>query len=231
MDHETSSHEPIENWAWKAMDAADQDALRPHVQKRHLRQGEILKVTNNPVEVVYFPVTADIANVVRIPDGRMGMATMVGREGLTGLAAFLADAPIGWDVQVQIEGFAWALPTKVLRERYDDSPALRDQLLDLTHQNQIEAARNAVCNLRHETSQRLSRWLLTTQDRTGRKELPITQEEVADLLGVRRTTIVATSRKFARAGAIRTLRGRTTVQDRTYLKQQACDCYRAQPHQ
>lgn len=207
------------------MDASDKDALRPSAVRRHLQQGAALMSANDEVDVVLFPVTADMANVVRLGDGRSGMATTVGRDGMTGLAAFLADSPIGWDIQVQIAGFAWAVPTEVLRRRFEVSQPLRDQLLALTHQNQIEAARNAVCNLRHDATQRLSRWLLTTQDRTGLSELNITQAEIADLLGVRRTTVVGTSGEFAQAKAIKTVRGTTTILSRSYLKQRACECY------
>lgn len=101
------------NRLWAAMDPADQAALRPRMAQRHLPQGDVLTQTGETVSTVYLPTTADLANIIRFSDGRSAMATNVGREGVSGLAAFLANEPCGWDVEVQIEGRAWALPTDV----------------------------------------------------------------------------------------------------------------------
>ena len=217
--------DPIRNWTWEAMEPEDRAALRPHIQRRHLPRGDVLMSAEDSVDVVYFPVTADIANVVRLPDGETGMATTVGRDGLTGLAAFLADEPMGWDIQVQIEGYAWALSADLLRRRAEVSPALRALLLRLTHRNQVEAAVSTVCNLSHDTPSRLARWLLTTQDRTSLAEFKVLQQELADWLGVRRTTMVEACRDLGRQGAIRNRRGRISIIDRSALKKTACCCY------
>ncbi|CAN5316870.1 hypothetical protein BH10PSE1_BH10PSE1_00590 [soil metagenome] len=184
-------------------------------------------MADDVVDVVYFPVTADIANVVRLSDGSAGMATTVGRDGLTGLAAFLANERLGWDIQVQIGGYGWCLDARLLRKQADASPALSDLLMRLTHKNQVEAARNAVCNLRHPVTQRLARWLLTTQDRTGLSEFLMTQDELAALLGVRRTTMVMSCRELVAHEAIANRRGRVRVLSRKALKAQTCDCYAA----
>lgn len=221
-----SEIEPIRNWTWEAMSPMDQAALRPHMVWCHLPQGDVLMTADQDVDRVYFPVTADIANVVRLSDGSAGMATTVGRDGLTGLAAFLADEPLGWDVQVQIGGYGWSLSADRLRAQSEASPSLADLLMTLTHKNQIEAARNSVCNLRHQVTQRLARFLLTTQDRTGLSEFAMTQDEMAKLLGVRRTTMVMSCRELVTAGAIVNKRGRIGVTDRGILKTLACDCYR-----
>lgn len=224
-----SELEPVRNWTWEAMAPADRDVFRPHLTRCHLPQGDVLMSARNAVDIVYFPVTADIANVVRLSDGSAGMATTVGRDGLTGLAAFLANEPIGWDVQVQIGGYAWRLPADILRARHDVSSDLADLLMRLTHKNQVEAARNAVRNLRHQVTPRLARWLLTTQDRTGLSEFAITQEELAALLGVRRTTMVASCRELADREAIVNRRGRFRITSRATLKRETCDCYAAIP--
>lgn len=224
-----SELEPIRNWTWEAMAPADRDVFRPHLTRCHLPQGDVLMSADDAVDVVYFPVTADIANTVRLSDGSAGMATTVGRDGITGLAAFLAGEPIGWDVQVQIGGYAWSLSAEILRKRYDASPDLADLLMRLTHKNQIEAAQNAVCNLRHQVTPRLARWLLTTQDRTGLSEFSITQEELAALLGVRRTTMVAACRELADHKGIVNRRGRFKITDRAVLKRETCECYAAIP--
>lgn len=223
----SSDIEPVRNWTWEAMTPEDQAVLRPHMTRCHLPQGDVLMQADDPVDRVYFPVTADIANVVRLSDGSAGMATTVGRDGLTGLAAFLAKEPLGWDVQVQIGGYGWSLPADVLRRQFEVSPALADLMLTVTHKNQVEAARNAVCNLRHQVTQRLARWLLQTQDRTGLSEFLMTQDEMATLLGVRRTTMVMSCRELVASGAIFNRRGRIRVLSRKILKSQSCDCYGA----
>ena len=215
------------NRLWAAMDPADQAALRPRMALRHLPQGDVLTQTGETVSTVYLPTTADLANIIRFSDGRSAMATNVGREGVSGLAAFLADEPCGWDVEVQIEGRAWALPTDALRRQVRASEGLLALLLSLTHYNQNEAAQNAACNALHMITPRVARWLLTVQDRTGASEFPVTQEDVATLLSARRTTINAAWQALRDAGAITHARGRVRITDRARLHAQACECYDA----
>ncbi|WP_271085553.1 Crp/Fnr family transcriptional regulator [Brevundimonas sp. NIBR11] len=205
----------------------DQAALRPSMKLRHLPLRDVVTEAGQPVEIVYFPVTADLANVIRFSDGRSGMATNVGREGVSGLAAFLADEPCGWDIQVQIEGAAWALESRVLRRQIKASQPLLRLLLGLTHFNQIEAAQNAVCNTSHMIVPRIARWLLTLQDRTGGDAFAVTQEDVAVLVSARRTTVNAAWQSLRDAGAIRHSRGVITIIDRDRLQDQVCECYAA----
>ncbi len=223
-----SDAEALENnRLWAAMRPEDQAALRPSMKLRHLPVGDVVTETGQPVEIVYFPVTADLANVIRFSDGRSGMATNVGREGVSGLAAFLADEPSGWDIQVQIEGKAWALSGAVLRRQVKSSEPLLDLLLNLTHANQVEAAQNAVCNTAHMIVPRVARWLLTLQDRTGGDAFQVTQEDVAVLVSARRTTVNAAWQTLREAGAIRQSRGMVKIVDRDRLQEHACECYEA----
>lgn len=219
--------EPNGNRLWAAMSADDKAVLRPHLTLRHLPQGDVVTRAGETVEVVYLPVTADLANVVRFEDGRSGMATNVGREGVTGLAAFLADEPCGWDVEVQIAGDAWALPTDPLRLRVLDSPPLLRLLMRLTHNNQVEAAQNAVCNAVHTVTPRLARWLLTIQDRTGQDAFQLTQDELATTMSVRRTTVNASWQELRNIGGITASRGTVRVASRDVLEHAACECYDA----
>lgn len=219
--------EPNGNRLWAAMSAEDKAALRPHLTLRHLPQGDVVTRCGDEVKIVYMPVTADLANVIRFEDGRSGMATNVGREGVSGLAAFLADEPCGWDVEVQIAGDAWALPADPLRQRTLDSPDLLRLLMRLTHNNQVEAAQNAVCNGVHTVTPRLARWLLTIQDRTGRDEFRLTQDELATTMSVRRTTVNASWQDLGALGGIRGRRGVVKIVDRAVLEHAACECYGA----
>jgi CRP-like cAMP-binding protein len=215
------------NRLWAAMDPADQEALKPHMTLRHLPRGDILTGVGESVGIVYFPVTADLANVIPFSDGHRGMATNVGREGVSGLAAFLADEPCGWDVQVQIGGAAWALPAEALRKQVEASASLLALLLSLTHFNQIEAAQNAVCHALHTVTPQVARWLLTVQDRIGLDRFPVTQEDVGALIAARRTTVNASWQELRSAGAIAYSRGNVRIVDRAKLKSLACECYAA----
>lgn len=218
---------PEDNHLWAAMGPEDKAALRPFLIRRHLPQGDVVTRTGHDVETVYLPTTADVANVVRFTDGRSGMATNVGREGVTGLAAFLANEPCGWDVEVQVGGDAWALPADRLRARCKESPALLQLLMTLTHNNQVEAAQNAVCNSVHTVTPRLARWLLTIQDRTGRDEFQLTQDDLATTMSVRRTTVNASWQELGRAGGIRARRGVVRIVSREVLEHFTCECYGA----
>lgn len=219
--------DPRTNRLWAAMSPEDQAALRPRLARRHLPQGDVVTRAGHDVETVYLPTTSDLANIVRFTDGRSGMATNVGREGVTGLAAFLADEPCGWDVEVQVAGDAWALPAATLRERCKVSPELLQLLMTLTHNNQVEAAQNAVCNAVHTVTPRLARWLLTIQDRTGRDEFHLTQDDLATTMSVRRTTVNASWQELGQLGGIRARRGLVRVVSREVLEHAACECYGA----
>jgi len=222
-----SDDDPNGNRLWAGMSADDKAALRPYLTLRHLPQGDVVTLCGDEVKVVYMPVTADLANVIRFEDGRSGMATNVGREGVSGLAAFLADEPCGWDVEVQIAGDAWALPADALRRRVLDSPPLLRLLMRLTHNNQIEAAQNAVCNAVHTVTPRLARWLLTIQDRTGRESFQLTQDDLATTMSVRRTTVNASWQELKKLGGITSSRGVVRVASRDVLEHAACECYGA----
>ncbi|QTC90261.1 Crp/Fnr family transcriptional regulator [Brevundimonas goettingensis] len=206
----------------------DLAALLPHLVAVTLRKGDVLTEQDGPVDEVYFPGTADLANVMMFADGRAVETSTVGSEGVSGLAAFLAGAPCSWRVVVQIEGTAWKLAADVLRRQIQASPALLARALELTHDYQSQAAQTAACNAIHEVAPRLARWLLLVQDRTDQSEILLTQGDIATLLGVQRTTINAAASELRSAGAIDYRRGRVHILDRTALRGVACSCYEAQ---
>lgn len=227
MNRPSEALEPLGNSTWVAISPPDRTALLPYMRRVHLPRRDRIGEAGDQVEIVYFPETADIVNAIDLPDWRTGMASTVGRDGLTGLAAVLAGEPLGWDIRVLIEGHGWSLPASVLDAQIQASPSLRRLLLQVTHHNQVEAARNAVCNARHQATPRLARLILTMQDRTGLAEFRVHQDELAELLGVLRSSIVACSKALSGTGAIRTGRGRFFITDRAALQAAACSCYSA----
>lgn len=213
------------NGLWAAMNNEDRAILGQSAVLSHLPKDDVLLQRGDAVDRVFLPIDSDISNVIHLADGMMSMASNVGREGVTGLAAFMADEPIGWDLLVAVEGSALMIPTQVFRDRADASPHLQQLLLSLTHYNQIEAAQNAVCNALHSVPARLARWLLMTQDRTGRDEYDLKQENLADLLGAQRTTINSVLRAFSESEAVQSRRGRLRILNREVLLRQTCECY------
>lgn len=216
----------INNWLFAAMQPADQAALLPALVRRQLMQKEVLLRTGGEVAFIHFPVSAQIANVMVFDTGESLAVSMVGRDGVTGLAAFMANAPIGWDAITHVEGVVWSAPASTLRAIAARSHHLTDLLLDATHQNQIEAHSQAICATFHAVMPRLARWLVTLQDRTGLSSFALTQEDFAQLLGVRRTTIVEAIAELRGRGALtKNTRGRVVIRDRGALKTAACTCH------
>lgn len=207
---------------------ADRAALAPHLTEMSVARGEVLIRQMEVVKTVHFPFTADLSNILLFGDGRMIETAAVGRDGVTGLAAFLADQPIAWAVVCQMPGLVMAIDADVLRRQARVSPPLMDLLLRVTHDNQSLAAQTLACNTLHEVTQRLARWLLMASDRTGRRSLELTQEGIAGHLGAQRTTINAAAQTLRTANAISFSRGRLEITDRKALERAACECYRAQ---
>ena len=206
----------------------DRAALEPHLTRVDLKKGDVLTEQDGPVDAVYFPETADLANVMVFEDGRAVETSTVGSEGVSGLAAFMAKAPCSWRIVVQIEGVGWKLAADVFRRQVEASADLLNTALWLTHDYQSQAAQSAACNAIHEVTPRLARWILLVQDRTNQAEIALTQGDLATLLGVQRTTINASAAELRAAGAIGYRRGKVQIKDRAVLKQLTCSCYDAQ---
>ncbi len=217
----------VNNWLFAAMSEPDQAALRPSLERRELAYAEVLFRLGDVVDVIHFPVSAQIANVMRLETGESLAVSSVGRESVTGLAAFMAEEPLGWDATVQVPGVVWTVPAHILRARAAHSPELATQLLQATHANQVEAHRLAICATFHPTLPRLARWLLTLQERTAQTSFDITQEDLARLLGVRRATISEAMITLRTAGAAGGTRGKVKIKNRDVLKALACSCHRA----
>ena len=221
----------INNWLFAAMSEADQDALRPSLVRHAMTQGDVLFRAGDAPDVIHFPVSAQIANVMVFDTGESLAVSTVGREGVTGLAAFMANEPVGWDAVAHVGGVVWSAPADALRILAAASPDFAASLLRATHQNQLEAHSQAICATFHSAMPRLARWLLTLQERTGLSSFTLTQDAFARLLGVQRTTIVDAMSSLKERGALaRKTRGRIVIKDRDALREAACACHgRGQP--
>jgi CRP-like cAMP-binding protein len=216
------------NQVLQSLNEVDRAALGPHLAEVSLVKGQVLTEQDHAVEAVYFPETADLANVMVFDDGRAVETSTVGSEGVSGLAAFMAKAPCTWRIVVQIEGSGLKLAADVFRRQVEASPELLTRALQLTHDYQSQAAQSAACNAIHEVTPRLARWLLLVQDRTNQVDIALTQGDIATLLGVQRTTINAAAGELRAAGAISYRRGKVRINDRSVLRAMTCSCYDAQ---
>ncbi|MFN3667872.1 MAG: Crp/Fnr family transcriptional regulator [Brevundimonas sp.] len=208
--------------------ADDFSALEPFMTVSTVHRGDVLIEQGVLVKEVHLPLTADLSNRKVLQDGSAVETSAVGPSDVSGLAAFLADEPIAWEVRVQRDGDLIRLPAARLREQVMASQPLMRLLLSLTHAHQARSAQIAVCNAVHPVTARVARVLLATADRTGSPEILITQDELAEQLGAQRTTISAAAVMLKTAGAIRYMRGRVTIRNRAVLQSCACQCYRVE---
>lgn len=188
--------------------------------------GEILIEQGAPVTDLHFPLSGTLSNLVLFADGRAAETACIGCEGMSGLAAFLAEAPCAWQVSVQIPGQIVRVPAAAIRALCETDVAFRTLLILLSHDYQAQAAQTAACNILHSATQRLSRWLLLALDRTGEDAVPVTQSDLGVALGVRRSTVSDVLHDIRASGAIRLGRRRIHIVERARLETIVCECYR-----
>lgn len=217
---------PCGNRLLDALDAADAAKLLPHAELLTLRTGQILGQTGAEPVLALFPCHPAVVSVVAQCDGnRTAEAVSVGSEGVLGPG--LIDLPDFGHLQVQMPGTAVRVRAASLASVASQSDALRRLLAAHERALLVRTLQSAVCAALHPVEARTSFWLLLAQDRVGQPELPVTQEMLAELLGVRRTTVTRVMAQLADRGLIRHRRSRVTVIDRLGLEAAACDCHTA----
>jgi CRP-like cAMP-binding protein len=217
-----------ENRFLDTLDPDDLQALKPHLARVSLSVGQVLIQQQEEVSVAHFPADARLANVIVFEHGGAIETSVVGSEGVSGLAPWMADAPCTWRVMVRQPGTAWACATTTLRRLASERPSFMAHLLCLTHHYQAQAAQTAACNASHKALARVARWLLMADDLSPGARVRFTQEELATLLGAQRTTINDAATRLKEAKAISYGRGSVTIRNRPLLETYACECYRMQ---
>lgn len=215
----------LRNHTIAGMRDADFAALVPWLTERRVDRGEILVEQGAMVDTVHFPTTAYLANTVNFSDGRSAETFIMGVEGVSALPPFLAEAPCGWAVEVKASGSVFSVPARVLRAQVEVSADPRRDLLRLCNDYHAQAALGVACAALHDAPSRLARFLLVHADRAASNELRLTQEDLATLLGVQRTTVNAAAMSLKAAGSIRYSRGVIRIIDLPALKRAACECY------
>jgi CRP-like cAMP-binding protein len=203
----------------------DREALLGSLSVVGLAAGAVLVEQGRRVQTVHFPLTASLANFTSTPTGRCVQTAVIGVEGLSGLAPFMADAPCAWQVVCKTSGNAYAGSADALRGLMDDRPGFRRRLLGLAHYYQAQANQSAVCNAYHPVEQRLARWILTVAETAGDSGVTATQQDIAADLGVQRTSVVAGFQRLKRDRLVRHVRGRIEILNWPDLRAGSCSCY------
>ena len=187
--------------------------------------GEVLYESGSQLRHVYFPTTSIVSLLYVMEDGASAEIAVVGNEGIIGIALFMGGESTPSRALVQSAGHAYRFKGELLKEEFHRSGALQHLLLRYTQALITQMAQTAVCNRHHSVHQQLCRWLLLSLDRLPSNELTMTQELIANMLGVRREGVTEEAGKLQQAGLIHYSRGRITVLDRPGLEQKTCECY------
>jgi CRP-like cAMP-binding protein len=204
--------------------------LEPDLRQLTLPQGVVCYGAGEPIDQVYFPHTGMISLLVTTGDGDMVETASTGREGAVGLHCGFGPRLSFTRATVQIPGRFSTIAAARFEHAVSRSAVLGDLVLRYTEMVWAEAQQNAACNAIHDGSSRLCRWLLQCADRTGSEQLLLTQEFLAEMLGVRRTTVTLLAQELQKRGILRYSRGRITILDRAALESCACECYGAVKH-
>lgn len=187
--------------------------------------GEVLYESGSRQRVVYFPTTAIVSLLYMLADGASAEIAVVGNEGIIGVSLFMGGETTPSRAVMQSAGYAYRLSGKVLKEEFTRGGAMQHLLLRYTQALLTQMAQTAVCNRHHSLDQQLCRWLLLSLHRLIGNELVMTQELIANMLGVRREGVTEAAGNLQDAGLIKYSRGRITVLDRTGLEARTCECY------
>ncbi len=215
-----------ENFLLAALPAEDYQRLQPQMELVDLPLRQTIYNLGEPITQVYFPRGAVVSLVVTIEDGSTMEAGMVGQEGMAGLPALFSGKTKAHHAFVQIAGQAWRLNVPALKAEFDRGGSLQKLLLRYFQALFTQVAQTGVCNRFHTIEERLARWLLLVSDCVQSEEFPLTQEYIAQMIGVRRAGVTVAAGTLNQAGLIHYKRGRIKITDRPGLEDFSCECYR-----
>ena len=205
--------------------AEDYQKILPSLHLVELELGHSLYESGGQLEHVFFPVQGIVSLLYVTKGGSSAELAVVGKEGMIGVSLFMGGETTPNRAVVQSRCVAYRLPAAVLKAQFAEGGAMQLVLLRYTQALITQISQTAVCNLHHSVDQQLCRWLLLSLDRLPSNELQMTQELIANMLGVRRQGVTESAGKLERLGLIRYSRGLITVLDRPGLEQRACECY------
>lgn len=222
--------DPQQNHLLAALPEAQYLHLLPHLELVVLPLGKTLHESGIGLSHVFFPITAIVSLLYVMENGASAEVAVVGNEGIVGIALFMGGETMPNRAVVQSAGYAYRMTVQHIKEEFARVGGRRHgvlaaRLLRYTQALMTQMAQTAVCNRHHSVDQQLCRWLLLSLDRLPTNELTMTQELIANMLGVRREGVTEAAGKLQRAGLIHYTRGRITVLDRPGLEARVCECY------
>lgn len=219
-------HHLRQNHLLGALPDDELDRLRPHLELVSLPLGETLGEPGIPMRYVYFPIDSIVSLIYVMADGSSTEIAVVGNEGIVGVSLFMGGESTTGHAVVQSGGYGYRMRGTVLKDTFFRVGPTQRLLLRYTQALLTQMAQTAVCNRHHTLDQQLCRWLLLSEDRLPSNQLTMTQELIANMLGVRREGVTEAAGNLQRDGLIQYSRGRITILDRPGIEKRVCECYR-----
>lgn len=226
MSRHVQPHDLIENRLLAALPTEEYDRLLPHMEKISFALGDVIYESGEQLDHVYFPTSAIVSLLYTMVDGASAEMGLAGNEGVVGIALFMGGETMPNRAIVQSAGDVIRVEARVLQAEFARGGRFQYLLLRYTQALITQISQTAVCNRLHTVEQQLCRWLLLSHDRVADDELVMTQEMIADMLGVRREGVTVSAGRLQDAGAIRYVRGHIKIIDRPRLEEIVCECYR-----
>lgn len=223
--------DPRKNTLLAALPDSELERWRPHLEPSSMPLGRVLYESGGRLSHVYFPTTAIVSLLYVMEDGASAEIAVVGREGIVGISLFMGGESTPSRAVVQSAGAAFRLKASLMMQEFNRSGAVLHLMLRYTQALITQMAQTAVCNRHHTLDQQLCRWLLLSLDRLDGNEIVMTQELIANMLGVRREGVTAAASHLQAAGLIEYKRGHITILDRAGLEHRTCECYAVVRHE
>ena len=217
--------DPTQNHLLAALPAAEWQRWRPRLERVELPLSQVLYESGGTLSHVYFPTTALISLLYVMENGASAEIAVVGNEGIVGISLFMGGDSTPSRAVVQSAGQGFRLKAQIMKDEFNRAGPVLHLLLRYTQALITQMAQTAVCNRHHSLDQQLCRWLLLSMDRLQGNELVMTQELIANMLGVRREGVTEAALKLQKTGLIHYARGHITVLDRGALEKRSCECY------
>src|SRR5712691_492656 len=219
-------NEPVENRLLASLPRGEYERLLPQLQEVSFSLGEVVYEFGGHLDYVFFPTTSIVSLLYTMENGTSAEMGLTGNDGVVGIALFMGGGTMPNRAVVQSAGGALRMKAKILQDEFARGGPLQQLLLRYTQAFITQISQTAVCNRLHSVEEQLCRWLLLSHDRVKADELIMTQELIADMLGVRREGVTVAAGCLQDAGAISYVRGHIQILDRQKMEATVCECYR-----
>lgn len=214
-----------QNYLFHSIPSIEWERLLPHIEPAELPLGKVLYEPGTKMSHVYFPTTAIVSLLYALENGSSAEIAIVGNEGVVGISIFMGGESTSSRAVVQSAGSGYKVKSSLILEEFNRSGPVMHLFLRYTQALITQMSQTAVCNRHHTLDQQFCRWLLLSLDRLPSNELVMTQELIANMLGVRREGVTEAALKVQKAGFIKYARGHITILDRIGLEKRTCECY------